>query len=68
MKNLDLNVMSPDQVSRILRNAADAFNESASDLASTWQDDGAGRVWLELAKILESAADRADRACAKHFV
>jgi len=68
MKNLDLNVMSPDQVSRVLRNAADAFNQSASDLASTWQDDGAGRVWTELAKILESAADRADRAYAKHFV
>jgi hypothetical protein len=65
---MNLNVMSPDQVSRVLRDAADAFNESAFDLASTWQDDGAGRVWLELAKILESAADRADRACAKHFV
>jgi hypothetical protein len=65
---MNLNVMSPDQVSRVLRDAADAFNQSASDLASTWQDDNAGRVWLELAKILESAADRADRACAKHFV
>jgi hypothetical protein len=65
---MNLNVMSPDQVSRVLRDAAGAFNQSASDLASTWQDDGAGRVWLELAKILESAADRADRACAKHFV
>ncbi len=65
---MNLNVMSPDQVSSVLRDAADAFNASASDLASTWQDDNAGRVWHELAKILESAADRADRACTKHFV
>lgn len=61
MKNLDLDVDSPDKVSTVLRNAAEAYNDSASELASAWQDSSAGKPWEKIARILEQAADRIDR-------
>jgi hypothetical protein len=67
MKNTDLNVAAPEQFAQALRNAAELFAESQSELQSAWQDDNAGRVWLELAKVCERAAAQADKACARFF-
>jgi hypothetical protein len=62
MSKFDLDVDDPRKVAKVLRAAARAFNESASELESSWQDRGAGRPWEKLAKILDSAADRCDSA------
>jgi len=60
-KNLDLDVDAPDKVSRILRNAAEAYYDSSSELEAAWQDREAGRPWEKIAKILEAAADKIDK-------
>ncbi len=65
---IDLNaVISPAAVPALLREAARQYNESAAELQSAWQDENAGRAWVELAKILDAAADKADKSNAKHF-
>ncbi len=61
MRDLDLDVDAPDNVSQVLRDAAEAYYESASELESAWQDKGAGRPWTVIAKILERAADQIDK-------
>jgi hypothetical protein len=60
-RSLDLDVDSPDKVSRILRNAAERFYEDAGELEASWQDPGAGRPWTLIAKILDRAADSIDK-------
>jgi len=60
-KDLDLDVDAPDEVSQVLRDAAEAYHESAVDLESSWQDKGAGRPWTAIARILERAADQIDK-------
>ena len=67
MRPIDINVSAPNQLSDVLRHAAQAFRESQVDLQACWSDESAGRVWTELAKILDRAADSADRAVKKHF-
>ena len=67
-RNTDLDVSCPEQVSKVLRAVAQQYRESTGELQSAWQDDQAGRVWSEIAKILDRAADSADKACAKFFV
>jgi hypothetical protein len=67
MKAFDLNVANPEALARVLREAAQAFNESRGELQAAWQDDSAGRVWAELARVLERAADQSDKACKKYF-
>jgi len=61
MKNLDLDVAAPDQVAAVLRRAADAYHESAVELAGAWQDKNAGAAWSKIARILERAADHIER-------
>ena len=56
MKSLDLDVDSPDEVPKVLRAAAEAYQESASELVSAWQDREAGRPWITIARVLEDAA------------
>jgi PHD/YefM family antitoxin component YafN of YafNO toxin-antitoxin module len=58
---LDLDVDAPDQVTRVLRKAAEAYYDSASELESAWQEKAAGRPWTIIARILERAADQIDR-------
>lgn len=58
----DLDVDSPDKVAPILRHLADSYRESASELATAWQDKNAGKVWDRLARILDRAADQAEKA------
>jgi len=60
-KSLDLDVDAPDKVSQVLRDAAEAFYESAGELEGAWQDPGAGKPWEKIAKILEAAADKIDK-------
>lgn len=61
MRDLDLNVDSPEEVPRILRRAAEAFEESNAELCASWQDAEAGRPWSQIARILERAADQIDK-------
>jgi hypothetical protein len=63
---LDLDVDDPGKVAGVLRRAADRFHESASELESAWQNPKAGRVWSHIARILESAASKADKAVEKY--
>jgi hypothetical protein len=60
-RRMSLDVADPDSVPDVLRYASSTYQESASELASAWQDKRAGSVWSDLADILESAADRAER-------
>jgi len=61
MAKMDLDVDSPEKVAAVLRRAAEAYSESASELESQWQDPGAGKPWAKLARILERAADQAEK-------
>lgn len=66
---IDLNAVgNPEQVAMLLRKAADEYRESCLRLQSDWQDEAAGKVWDELAKVLDKAADSCDKACKKFFV
>ena len=62
MKPLDLNTMTPEESEQVLRDAAQQYRESASDLAASWQDPLAGKIWDDYATILERAADSMARA------
>ena len=68
MKTFDINVASPDQLAKILRDAAQDYRESQTELAAAWGDLEAGRIWDKFADILDAAADKCDKACAKYFV
>lgn len=67
MDELDLNVMAPHEVARQLRRAAQAYFASAGELSDAWQDESAGLVWIDLARILERAATQCERAVAKRI-
>ena len=58
----DLDQATPEDIARVLRNAAQRFYEARGELQSAWQDKQAGRVWSKLAKILERAAASCDAA------
>ena len=58
---LNLDLMAPHLVPVVLRKAADAYRQSREDLASTWQDKTAGRVWEKFAAVLEVAANRCEK-------
>lgn len=64
---MNLDVDSPDKVAVALRKAAEMYRDSEIDLQATWQDSHAGRVWRELAKILERAASACDKACETYW-
>lgn len=59
---INLDTDAPDKVAPILREAASRFDESCADLAANWGDPAAGRVWGDIARILERAADSVDKA------
>jgi hypothetical protein len=52
----NLDVASPEEVPAILEAVADRYRDSAAELAGAWQDRSAGRVWADLATILDRAA------------
>ena len=68
MKTFDINVATPDQLAKVLRDAAQDYRESQIELAAAWGDLEAGRVWDKFADILDAAADKCDKACAKYHV
>lgn len=53
---------SPEHVAVILRNAAQRMREDAAELAASWFDPNAGKVWEDFARILERAAASCERA------
>lgn len=67
MRTIDLNVAAPEQLPRALREAAQQYRESSSELAATWQDPSAGKVWAKLADTLERCANRCDADIARFF-
>lgn len=53
---LDLgDAATPRDVPDILSRVVDAYRIDAADLAATWQDNHAGRVWSRIAARLETA-------------
>lgn len=56
-----LDVDAPDKVAPVLRAAARAYYDSASELESAWQERQAGAPWLRIALILERAAKDVDK-------
>ncbi len=52
---------APEHVAMILRNAAQHYYESSSELASAWQDPGAGKLWNRIARDLERCAARLEK-------
>lgn len=63
-----IDAADPRDVARILRNAADSFFGAQGDLEAAWQDKESGKVWADMARILERAAASCERACAKRGV
>ena len=55
---LDLDVSDPVKVISVLFRAAEAYEESAEELNTAWQDRTAGEPWIVCAKALRSAAER----------
>lgn len=53
---LSLDVDAPEKVPAVLQAAADSFFESSSELSAAWQDDKAGKIWEDFAKIMDRAA------------
>lgn len=60
--DMNLDVAAPDKVAKVLRQAAQAYSESASELEAAWQDRSAGKPWNDLSRILEKAAAQAEVA------
>lgn len=67
-KVYNLNMAHFGAVPTTLRQAADEYRESASELASAWQDESAGAIWNDYARILERAADAMDKAQARRGI
>lgn len=65
-KSTDLaDCAAPEEAEAMLRRIADMFSESATELSSAWQDNQAGKVWADYARILERAAGSCAKARAK---
>jgi hypothetical protein len=65
-KSTDLaNCAAPEEVEVMLSRIANMFNESAAELSSAWQDNEAGKVWGDFARIMERAAEQCAKARAK---
>lgn len=58
---------APEKFAPFLRKIADTFNESANELAAAWNDDNAGAIWADFARILERAATSCDKAYTKRL-
>ena len=57
-----LNCDSADSVADVLERAAEAYRESVSDLSVAWGDPNAGKIWGDIATILDRAAEYSRRA------
>lgn len=61
----DLDQATPEDIPRVLRAAAQRFNEAQCELSSAWGDPQAGRIWARFAKVMERAAASCEREIAK---
>jgi hypothetical protein len=59
--NTDLNVASPDELIKVLRDTANIYYSSSEELSSAWQDDRAGFIWRYSAKLLEGVANKIEK-------
>lgn len=62
-----LDVACAESVPVVLSRAADSFRETASEIATDWQDETAGRVWSDIATILDRAAVSCQKAITKRL-
>jgi hypothetical protein len=58
----DLDVDAPEKVIPVLLNAAERFRSDAGGLNYDWNDARAGAPWNEIAKALERAASKIEKA------
>jgi len=56
-----LDIDSPEKVVAVLEYAAQNFYDAAEELSSDWQEESAGRPWVDVAKALEAAAARIEK-------
>ncbi len=59
--DLNLDVDTPEDCIKVLRDAAQEYYHSYGDLFAAWQDKGAGKIWEYAGKELEKAADNIER-------
>ena len=57
-----LDVGGPNAAPEVLRRTAERYRADAVELAATWQDSAAGKIWDDFAGILEAAAEKCERA------
>lgn len=62
-----LETNNPHDIPAFLHQVATRFREDQAQLQDAWQDPQAGKVWGELAKVLERATDQCRVAIDKHF-
>lgn len=58
LSKFSLDVDSPNEVPDVLRDVAEEYYQTASELESAWQDRNASRPWIIIARTLEQAADK----------
>lgn len=63
----NLDVDAPEKVPIVLETVANYYRESASELASAWQEKSAGKIWDDFARILDRAAQQCRKAVAKRL-
>lgn len=61
-----LTTNDPRDVAKVLHQLASIYRQDQAKLQDDWQDPQAGKVWGDLAKVLESATDKAHAVCDKH--
>ena len=66
-QSYDLDVATPEEVPAILEAIANQYRESAGELSSAWQDGNAGKVWGDVATILDRAAESCRKAISKRL-
>lgn len=62
---IDLDVATPEEVPKVLREAVEKFYDSVGELESAWQDKKAGKVWGKIAAILDTTADKIEKIIEK---
>lgn len=65
MYNLDVD--TPEQVPVVLETVANRYRESAAELVAAWQDRSAGKCWVDMARILDRAAESCRKAIANRL-
>ncbi len=67
MKDLHLDVDTPEKVPEILREAAQRYRESTIELQGAWQDSKAGIIWDKIATSLEAEASKIEKLISRYY-